>query len=143
MGELKNIVFNPETGLFEDSTNPTAHLTNGEVRKRRRRPSDPMAAQMKPVFNSIFLTGGEHPMEGTTIELSWHIEKAQRVVVTFPSGEKGEFPALCSCQFIVPKDPCRVRIIAYNNQYKTQQTIGIRPSKKSLMTRFLEWINKE
>ena len=75
MGELKNIVFNPATGLFEDSTNPTAHLTRVEIRRLRRQ-SDPMTAQMKPILRAIYLTGGERPLEGTTIEISWMVERA-------------------------------------------------------------------
>lgn len=141
MGGLKNIVYNPETGLFEDSTNPTAHLTNGEARKRRPCQTDPMSAQMKPVINSLYLTGGEHPLEGTNIEMSWYAEKTRRVVVTFPSGRKVEFPAAGSCRFVVPGSRCQVRIVAHNGKYTTQCTLQITPTKKTLITRFLEWLN--
>lgn len=144
MGELKNIVFNPQTCLFEDCTNPTAHLTQGEVRKlHRQRQQDPtMAMQMKPVIRSICFSGGEHPIEGSTIEISWYVEKAQQVVVTFPSGKTVEFFPVCSCQFVVPRQKCQVRIIAYNGKYSTQRTIQIRPKKLSLIQSFLKWIMK-
>lgn len=140
MGELKNIVFNPATGLFEDSTNPTAHLTKGEIHQRRRKPTDPMAAQMKPVIRSLYLTGGDRPKEGTTIELSWRVERAQRVVVTFPSGNTVEFPPVCSCQFVVPPQECRVRIVAHNGRYTTQRTLRIKPRKHFLIERLIEWL---
>ena len=71
MGELKNITFNPATGLFEDCTNPTAHLTQGEIRRsRRQRQQDPMAMYMKPIILSLFLSDDAHPVAGSTIEMS-------------------------------------------------------------------------
>ena len=139
MGELKNIKFNQKTGLFEDCTNPTAHLTQGEIRKaRRQRQQDPMAMQMKPVIRSVYISGGAHPQEGTTIEMSWFIEKAQRVSVTFPSGNIIEFPPASSCQFVVPRRKSYVRIMAYNGKFHTQKTITIKPST-SLFQRLWEW----
>ena len=142
MGELKNIKFNPKTGLFEDCTNPTAHLTDGEVRKlRRQRQTDPMAKQKKPIIRSVYCSGGERPKEGTTIEMSWFVERAQRVVVTFPSGNTVGFPSACSCQFVVPRNACRVRIVAHNGKYTTQRTISIRPKRLSLIRKFWKWMN--
>lgn len=136
MGELKNIVFNPATGLFEDSTNPTAHLTRVEIRRLRRQ-SDPMAAQMKPIIRAIHLTGGDRPFEGTIIELSWMVERAQRVVVTFPSGNTVEFPLSYNCPFVVPKHDCHVRLVAHNGKYTTQRTLQIRPKRITLITKLL------
>ena len=138
MGELKHIVFNPATGLFEDSTNPTAHLTQGEVRRRRKRPTDPMAALMKPDIRSIYLTGGERPMEGSTLELSWQVDRAQRVVVTFPSGNTLEFPPACRCQFVVPATDCFVRLVAYNGKFTTQRTMQIHPKRYSRLRDFIK-----
>ncbi|MBR1565109.1 MAG: hypothetical protein IJ650_07175 [Paludibacteraceae bacterium] len=139
MGELKNIVFNPTTGLFEDSTNPNAHLMQHEVHKERnQRPKDPMAAQFKPVIRSLYYLGNLHPMEGTTFSLSWEVEKAQRVVVTFPSGNTVEFPPVCNCQFVVPSHDFRVRLVAYNGKYSTQRTLSVSPRRHSIIHRFLK-----
>ena len=141
MGELKNIVFNPVTGLFEDSTNPTAHLTPREVRRvHRNRQLDPEAIQLKPFFRTISIYGGDRPLEGSTIVISWSIEKAQRVVATFPSGNTIEFPPVCKCQFVVPKHKCQVRLVAYNERYRTQRTITIHPKRRLLILRLLDWI---
>ena len=141
MGSLKDIVFNPTNGLFEDLTNPTAHLTDGEVRKpRRQRQTDPMALQMKPIIRSIYLSGGNRPLEGTTIEMSWYVERAQHVVVTFPSGRSVEFPPACRCQFVVPRHKCRVRLVAHNGKYTTQRTLQLCPKKLSIIHKFLKWL---
>lgn len=141
MGALKDIVFNPETGLFEDLTNPTAHLTDGEVRKPRRpRQTDPMAARMKPIIRSLYLTGGNRPKEGATIEMSWYVERAQRVVVTFPSGRSVEFPPANRCQFVVPGQNSRVRLVAHNGKYTTQRTLQLRPKKLSIFHKLLKWL---
>ena len=141
MGELKNIRFNPETGLFEDCTNPTAHLTQGEIRKQRRsRQLDPMALQMKPVIRSVYVSGGARPKEGTTIEMSWFVEKAQRVSVTFPSGKTVDFPPACRCQFVVPRRRSQIRLVAHNNNYRTQRTISLRPKRIPLFQRFFKWL---
>ena len=143
MGELKNIKFNPETGLFEDCMNPTAHLTQGEIRKaRRQRQLDPMAMQMKPVIRSVYISGGAHPQEGTTIEMSWFIEKAQRVSVTFPSGKTIDFPPACRCQFVVPRRKSQIRLMAHNGNYRTQRTIPIVPKPILLIQRFIKWLKE-
>jgi hypothetical protein len=140
MGELKNIKFNPETGLFEDCTNPTAHLTQGELRKaRRQRHLDPMALQMKPVIRSVYVSGGARPKEGTTIEMSWFVENAQRVSITFPSGKKVDFPPACRCQFVVPGRKSQIRLIAYNGKCHTQRTFLITPKRIPLLLRLLKW----
>ena len=142
MGALKDIVFNPTTGLFEDLTNPTAHLTDGDVRNpHRQRQTDPMALQMKPDIRTIYLSGSERPMEGTTIEMSWYVERAQHVVVTFPSGRSVEFPPACRCQFVVPRHKCRVRLVAHNGKYTTQRTMQIHPKRASLLHNFIKWLN--
>ena len=137
MGELKNITFNPVTGLFEDCTNPTAHQTQSEIRRLRRQ-LDPMAAQMKPIIRSVYLSGGARPEMGKTVELSWLVDNARRVVVTFPSGNIIEFPPASSCQFVVPRRKSYVRIMAYNGKFHTQKTITIKPST-SLFQRLWEW----
>lgn len=139
MGELKNITFNPATGLFEDCTNPTAHLTQGEIRRsRRQRQHDPMAMYMKPIILSLFLSDDAHPVAGSTIEMSWYVERAQRVTVTFPSGNTIEFPPASSCQFVVPKHKFHIRLMAYNGKYHTQRTVTIEPST-SIFRRLWEW----
>ena len=139
--ELKNIVYNPETGMFEDSTDPTIHITSGKVQKRRnRQSSNPMTVQMKPIFTSIYLTGGEHPLEEATVEMTWCVQKAQRVVVTFPSGNNMEFQPSTGCQFVVPKHDCFVRLVAHNGKYTTQRTIQIKPKRRSVFLNLLQWI---
>ena len=143
MGDIKNVIFNPETGLFEDSTNPTAHMTEHEVRqeerraRRRQRQDDPLRAQMKPVIQAISRTGAEHPLEGTTIELAWLVQNAQRVVITFPSGNKVNFPTAGRCQFKVPDHDFQVRLVAYNGRYTTQRTLSISPRRLTLFRRLL------
>lgn len=144
MGELKNITFNPATGLFEDCTNPTAHLTQGEIRRlRRQRQQDPMALYMKPVIRSLFLSNGEHPAVGSTMEMSWYVDKAQRVAITFPSGNTVEFPPASSCKFVVPKHKFHIRLTAYNGKYHTQRTITIEPLMSLLQRLFSSFFTKK
>lgn len=127
--------------LFEDCTNPTAHLTQGELRKaRRQRHLDPMALQMKPVIRSVYVSGGARPKEGTTIEMSWFVENAQRVSITFPSGKTIDFPPACRCQFLVPRCRTKLRLVAHNNNYRTQRTITLSPKRIPLLYRFFKWL---
>ena len=129
------------SGLFEDSTNPTAHLTPREVRRvKRNRQRDPETMQLKPLFRTVYVYGGDRPLEGSTVEMSWSVEKAQRVVVTFPSGNRVEFPPVCRCQFVVPEHRCQVRLVAYNDKYRTQRTITIHPKRRKVILRLFDWI---
>ena len=110
---------------------------------RRNRQLDPEAMQLKPLFRTISIYGGARPLEGSTVEMSWQVEKAQRVVVTFPSGKSVEFPPVCRCQFVVPEHKCQVRLVAYNGSYRTQRTIQIHPRRLLLIQKFINRIKKE
>ena len=142
MGELKNIVYNPNSGLFEDCTNPLAHLTPAGVRRQKRQNNTyPMAAQMKPVINSIYISGGEHPREDSTIEFHWSVEKAQRVVITLPTGSVTEYSPVGKCQLVVPGKDFHIRLVAHNGKYTTQRTLFVKPERLPLVKRIAKWIN--
>lgn len=140
MNDLDDLVFNPKTGLFESGKDPTAHLTAYEFRSGRilKNKSDPQRALMKPRINFFRRSGDEHPIIGEQIFLAWNVEQARCVSITFPDGKTVSFPTIGNCQFILPGEECRVKLVAINGKYHTQLTMKIKP--RSRMAAFLHRI---
>ena len=132
MNNLNDLVFNPETGLFENQNDPTAHLSPSELLhfKRQHRKVDPMRALMKPRVNFFRRTGDKQPMSGELIVLSWNTDRANLVKIDFPDGKRVELPPIGKCMFTMPSKECQVRLVAHNGKYHTQETMKIKPMPK-------------
>lgn len=130
--DLKDIVFNPQTGLFENARDPTAHLTTQELRCKRakQRETDPLRAKMKPRINFFRCFGDECPTVGEQIILAWNVGLAECVRITFPDNKTVPFLSVDKCMFTMPSEECLVRLIAINGKYKTQLTMRIKPRKR-------------
>lgn len=132
MNDLGDLVFNPKTGLFENRKDPTAHLTAQELKSERARKSkaDPKRTMMKPRINFFRRSGEERPTAGEKIFLAWNVEQARSVSITFPGGKVLRFSPIGNCQFTLPSEECRVRLVAVNGKYKTQLTMKIKPRSR-------------
>jgi len=145
MNYLNDLVFNPQTGLFENRKDPTVHLTAREQRQQRinRRKSDPQYMSMKPRIIFFRRSGDERPKAGERITLAWNVEQAQSVAVTFP--DRLRFSPMDNCLFTLPHEECRVRLVAINGHFRTQSTMRIRPRNKltvAVLQRISTWLRQ-
>lgn len=132
MNDLDDLVYNPQTGLFENKKDPTAHLSAREQRQQRRkqRESDPQRMAMKPRINFFRRSGDVRPLVGEQIALAWNVSQAQSVNITFPDKRTVSFSPIDNCLFTLPKEECQVRLVAINGNYRTQSTMKIKPRSK-------------
>jgi len=132
MNNLEDIIFNPNTGLFENKSDPTAHLSPKEIRaSKRNRAKDPEVARMKPRIN-FFRHDKENNVasKGDSVCISWNVDNADFVKIKFPDGNNVEFPTAGSTAFIMPATDCDVVLVAYHGKVKTQRTIKVQRISK-------------
>ncbi len=127
MNDLNDIVFNPETGLFESKTNITAHLTERQIRggSRRSRMMDPARAALKPVIVAFRVEGGYEHKVGSEVCVRWRVANAQKIVIHFHNHRELEYGMHGTLRFFMPDEDCKVRLIAMNRDVKTQSTISL------------------
>lgn len=127
MNDLNDIVFNPETGLFESKTNITAHLTECQIQggSRSRRMIDPARAALKPVIVDFRVESGYEHKVGSEVCVRWRVANAQKIIIHFHNHRALEYDMQGTLRFVMPDEDCKVRLVATNQDVKTQSTISL------------------
>lgn len=125
MNDLNDIVFNPETGLFESRTNVTAHLTDRQIREdnRRRRAMDPARVALKPIIVEFRVEGGNEHKVGTEVCIHWRVSNAKKVIIHFHHKQELEYNLCGTLRFVMPNKDCKIRLVTKNGGVTTQRTI--------------------
>ncbi len=137
MNDLNDIVFNPETGLFESKTNITAHLTECQIQggSRSRRMIDPARAALKPIIVDFRVEGGYKHKTGSEVCVRWRVENAQKIVIHFHNHRELGYGMYGNLRFFMPAGGCKIRLIATNKGVKTQSTISLQSRRLTIFDR--------
>lgn len=137
MNDLNDIVFNPETGLFESRTNVTAHLTDRQIRanNRHRHTMDPVRAALKPVVVEFRVEGGNEHKVDTEVCVHWRVTNAQKVSIHFHKSRELEYNLCGTLRFVMPNLDCKICLVAKNGNVTSQRTITVKRIRKSIFER--------